>query len=197
MAKHHDALHLFRSAIPLAAIAQRVGYKTEAEVQDAIREALAEGQQEREALDQDLVALERIDGMYRGLYPKALKGDVRAAETCLRLDAERARLLAAGGPKGGLAAAFEETVAALNLPKVDKSAIATGRTVAQQIDETLEFGTPHERTKALYLVPHLMNVLKALGATPEARDEITKAAKAGGRENPIEQILRERSERTG
>ncbi len=75
-----------------------------------------------------------------------------------------------------LAAAFDRTVAALPLKEADTAAIAAGRRIAVQIDRVSRTGSPLEVTKALYLIPHLMNVLEKLGGTPHSRDEILGAA---------------------
>lgn len=47
--------------------------------------------------------------------------------------------------------------------------------IASQIDYAVTHGTGIEVTKALYLMPHLMNVLRELGATPDARGSIANA----------------------
>ena len=66
----------------------------------------------------------------------------------------------------------------LDAAGVDAAIIATGRAVAEQIDAVLTDpdATPYERTKALYLVPHLMNVLKEQEATPASRTAAAKVA---------------------
>jgi hypothetical protein len=58
-------------------------------------------------------------------------------------------------------------------------------------------GDPMRVTKALYLLPHLMNILASLGATPAARDEILSAApaapsKTAPQETDLERFRRER-----
>ena len=72
---------------------------------------------------------------------------------------------------------YEATVAALDTTEADAAVIASGRAIARQIDYSLQHGTGQEVTKALYLVPHLMNVMRVLGATPDARGNIQNAAK--------------------
>ena len=53
--------------------------------------------------------------------------------------------------------------------EVDAGLVALGAAIADQIDDALENGEGQERTKALYLGPHLVNILRELHATPEAR----------------------------
>ncbi|AXQ51842.1 terminase small subunit [Gordonia phage Catfish] len=67
------------------------------------------------------------------------------------------------------------------LTSADVAAKALARSYADQIDAVLEGShtckecgaesaqSPEQITKALYLGPHLLNALKALGGTPEGR----------------------------
>lgn len=57
------------------------------------------------------------------------------------------------------------------LEDVDAALVAAGRTVATRVDDAVETCEGQEVTKALYLIPHLLNVLRAMHATPEARHE--------------------------
>lgn len=71
---------------------------------------------------------------------------------------------------GDLQSAFEETVTASRLlTPVDASLVEAGRTVAAQIDYAVENCSGVELTKALYLTPHLINILREMMATPQAR----------------------------
>lgn len=66
-------------------------------------------------------------------------------------------------------------------PDVDAAIVAAGRTIADRVDEATATGQGVEVTKALYLIPHMVNVLRELEATPAAR---TAAAKEGGEAKP-------------
>lgn len=178
--KDRKALARHRMTVPHAAIRDELGFKTVTQVRAAIRRALAEETAQRDAADGDATDLSRLELMYRAVYPQAAKGDLKAVDACLKLQAEMARLRNLDGPESGLVAAFDEALEALNVTNMDGAAIQTGRTVAAQIDEAIMYGTPLERTKALYLVPHLMNVLKELGATPAARADIAAKSNTGG-----------------
>lgn len=53
--------------------------------------------------------------------------------------------------------------------KVDKALVESGRTIARQIDYAVDHLEGQDVTKALYLMPHLVNILKELRATPLVR----------------------------
>lgn len=70
----------------------------------------------------------------------------------------------------GLRASVEAAVAAMPwLHPSDIAAVDLARAYADRIDEALEFGEGQEVTKALYLGPHLLNTLRALGGAPAER----------------------------
>lgn len=52
---------------------------------------------------------------------------------------------------------------------VDAALIETGRAIADRVDAAVAFGEGQEVTKALYLLPHMVNVLRELLATPASR----------------------------
>jgi hypothetical protein len=66
---------------------------------------------------------------------------------------------------------------------VDAALVEAGRKIANEIDFAVDNYSGQERTKALYLVPHLMNVLKEMLATPAARQAAGLSVKesAGGK----------------
>lgn len=72
---------------------------------------------------------------------------------------------------GDLRDAFDSSVEANGqlVGKLDDALVASGRKIAERVDEATESGDGQEVTKALYLVPHLMNVLREMYATPKAR----------------------------
>lgn len=74
-----------------------------------------------------------------------------------------------------LIAEFRRTVAATASvkPDVDAALVAAGETICRQVDATLAepSATPTDKTKALYLLPHLVNILREMEATPKARTE--------------------------
>jgi hypothetical protein len=77
---------------------------------------------------------------------------------------------------GSVLTAFDEGVASsTDLDrKVDAAIIATGRELANQIDYAVENLSGTDLTKALYLTPHLVNILKEMRATPASRVAVEK-----------------------
>lgn len=61
---------------------------------------------------------------------------------------------------------------------IDAAAIEAGRAIAKSIDDILAdpTATATEKTKALYLTPHLISILRELLATPLARKSVGIAA---------------------
>ena len=71
---------------------------------------------------------------------------------------------------GDLRDAFDKTVKASSLIQpVDSALVEAGRKIADRVDTVTETGEAWEITKALYLVPHMMNILREMFATPAAR----------------------------
>lgn len=74
---------------------------------------------------------------------------------------------------GDLRASFEAAVGANRrlIDGLDDALVASGRKIADQVDLATETGEGQEVTKALYLLPHLMNILREMYATPKSRLE--------------------------
>lgn len=72
---------------------------------------------------------------------------------------------------GDLRAAYDRTVDADRqlVDRLDDALVEAGRKIADRVDEATATGEGQEVTKALYLLPHLMNVLREMHATPDAR----------------------------
>lgn len=177
--KDQKALRLFLGAMSLQEIRTVLNFKTVSSAEAAIRRALAANRKgkDRDRDTERSVELERIDALYRAAYPQAIQGDLKAIDSCNTLSERRMRILDKPDDGAAITSNYEVTVAALDTTEVDAAAIASGRAIARQIDYSLQHGTGQEVTKALYLVPHLMNVLRELGATPAARGNIQNAAK--------------------
>ena len=83
--KDSKALGLFLASVDLATIRDKLGYRSTSSVESGIRRAL-EVRRKGKTLDSELeIELERIDSLYRAAYPKAIKGELAAIETCSRL----------------------------------------------------------------------------------------------------------------
>ena len=76
--------------------------------------------------------------------------------------------------------------------KVDAALVEAGRTLANQIDYAVENLSGQDVTKALYLTPHLVNILREMRATPAARVVAEKSAeaKSGGKLASVSNIPR-------
>lgn len=175
--KDQKALRLFLGAMSLQEIRTVLNFKTVSSAEAAIRRALAANRKGKDRDTERSAELERIDALYRAAYPQAIQGDLKAIDSCNTLSERRMRILDKPDDGEAITSNYEATVAALDTTEVDAAAIASGRAIARQIDYSLQHGTGQEVTKALYLVPHLMNVLRELGATPAARGNIQNAAK--------------------
>ena len=67
------------------------------------------------------------------------------------------------------------------LAPTDQVTVDLALTYAARIDEALEFGEGQEVTKALYLGPHLLNTMRALGGTPADRKALAVESDVKGR----------------
>lgn len=175
------ALRLFLAAVPFARIRDQLHMRSTQSVESAITRALEKAQNGKNPETARQIEIERLDSLYRQLYPQALQGDLKAVDQCLKIGEQRLRLIdAPSKAQAGLLNAYEHTVETLReqgtLDPSDETVIQSGRMIASQIDYATTHGTGQEVTKALYLMPHLMNVLGELGATPEARRRIKEAA---------------------
>lgn len=95
-----------------------------------------------------------------------------------------------------LARAFETTVkASVQVQPVDAALVEAGRKIAAQLDEA-ERMEGQDRTKALYLTPHLVNILREMLATPAARQAagLTGKESQGGK---LAQLRAVQAKRTG
>jgi len=83
--------------------------------------------------------------------------------------------------KTNLVDAYDQTVDASDLVEdVDSALVASGRTMAKRIQDAVDEGEGQEVTKALYLTPHLMNILREMGATPKSRADMKGDDKKAG-----------------
>lgn len=85
------ALQMRRAGISVEVIAAHLKVHPRT-VYTWLRDALAAIPRE-EANELRLLELDRLDAIFRGLFPDAVAGDVRAAEACLKVMERRARLL--------------------------------------------------------------------------------------------------------
>jgi hypothetical protein len=76
----------------------------------------------------------------------------------------------------GMLQAFDAVVQELDLAPADGALVAAGRRLSQQLDLTAAAGDNTQLSKSMYLIPHLVTVLRELGATPAARAAVEQAA---------------------
>jgi hypothetical protein len=102
----------------------------------------------------------------------ALKGDLDAVDRVVRISERRERVAIV--PKinehtlrdaFNLAARSSEDIH----DNMDAALLEAGRKIADRVDEAVASGEGTDVTKALYLVPHMLNVLREMCATPASR----------------------------
>jgi hypothetical protein len=177
------AFALFKMALSYEDIAGQLACSVD-EAREAVMAAIAASPLSLDQSSARIVALERLQQMHAGIWAKAIRGDSAAIDRVLKIEEARERLL--GEPtrvQGALLEAFEKSLAALGagVTDADETLVAACRQVARQIDHAVANGSSLEATKALYLLPHLWNGLRELGATPAARAALQAAAAAGSR----------------
>jgi hypothetical protein len=99
---------------------------------------------------------------------------------------------------GDLREAFDRTVEANDQAdaEIDAALIEAGRAVAGQVDDAIALGDLAETGKALYLIPHLMNILREMYATPKSRVEAGIGREVAGGKLAAVRELRQRPEPT-
>lgn len=120
--------------------------------------------------DANLEAI-RLDRMHTAVWPKAVAGDLEAIDRLIRISERRERLLAVPHTNSHeLREAYDASVAtSKHVLAVDQGLIESGRKIADRIDRAVSLGDGIESTKAMYLLPHMVNILRELLATPAAR----------------------------
>jgi hypothetical protein len=118
--------------------------------------------------------LDRLDRMHAIAWKKMSEGDLDAMDKVLRIAERRDRLQAEPTTNDhAMRLKFEGSIEAARkadlVTSLDEGLVAAGLAIADRIDEALASGEGQEITKALYLVPHMMNVLRDALATPAAR----------------------------
>jgi len=89
--RKQKALTMRRAGIPVEAIAAHLKVHPRT-VYTWLKDAIAAIPRE-EADELRLLELDRLDAIFRGHFAPAVNGDVRSAETCLKIMERRARLL--------------------------------------------------------------------------------------------------------
>jgi len=172
------ALELRRAGVSALQIAEELDYDSPVQAEADIVVALRANQTAGGAAGVRELEADRLERLQQSLWVKAVKGDVQAADRVMKLAELRVKL--AGVSETGVTVmvdAYDSAVAALAVRAEDEALIAAGRRLAERIDSAGATGDSTAETKALYLVPHLLNVLRELGATPAARSAVGAVAK--------------------
>lgn len=160
-----------QSGQPWQSIATELGLPRTT-VYRAVRRALAAN----EIASEESMAV--LGQMLAGLMPEAIGGDPKAVAQAMHVHARMEQLRERSPRRPRLRTAFEATVQALEVEPVDSALVASGEAITEHVDLALVRGDAEEIKAALYLVPHLVNVLKQLRATPAARAEVVTAPAA-------------------
>lgn len=139
------------------------------------------------------IALEadRLDRLHMAVWPQAQAGDLQAVDRILKLSERREKVVST--PKENdhaLRQAFDESArTSEELHQAwDKALLEAGRKIADRVDEAVATGEGQEVTKALYLVPHMVNVLREMLATPASRASAKNAAPQPRQDGKLAQL---------
>jgi hypothetical protein len=167
-----------RRGYPYSAIAQTLNITVE-EAEAAYEEGINRDSSSRDPDEALALDLSRLDRMIQGLWPEASTGNPAAVKAMLDVMESRRRVLAAP-PTTATVDSYEEAVKHLKLLPSDGALVTVGRKLAERIDAASGSFDQVKETKAMYLTPHLMNVLRELGATPAARAAVKSAREESG-----------------
>jgi hypothetical protein len=105
---------------------------------------------------------DRLDRLHTAVWPAAVAGDVAAVDRVLKISERRDRVVTVSRKNAHqLREAFDrsaETSQELH-EAWDAGLLEAGRKIADRVDEAVATGEGQEVTKALYLVPHMVNIL--------------------------------------
>ena len=143
-------------------------------------------------IDQDVrraLEVDRLDRLHMAVWQAAAAGDLAAVDRVLKISERREKVL--NDPRDNdhaLRDAFDASVhTSTQVQDVDSALVEAGRKIADRVDAAVASGDGYETTKALYLVPHMVNVLRELLATPASRHNAGLAGKAA-KESKLAQL---------
>lgn len=175
--KDLQALELRRAGAPIPRIMDVVGFKTRSGCENAIERAMRAQGVVTDPIALRQLELDRLDRLHFGVWTKAVGGDPAAVDRVLAITEMRLRIT--GIIEAGLTpltSAYDQTIDSLELKDIDQALVALGRRYCEQVDAASGLGDPTSVTKALHLIPHVVNVLRELGATPAVRGAVTARA---------------------
>jgi hypothetical protein len=160
-------LELRRAGVPFERIAAEVQLEDVDQARSIFDQAI---EQAAPSYDSKLEA-DRLDRLLAAVWPKAIGGDLTAVERAIKIG-ERREKLSARVPEDqrNMRDAYDASLTSSpHINDVDQALIESGRTIADRIDAAIALGEGQEVTKALFLLPHMVNILRELLATPAAR----------------------------
>lgn len=188
-----EALRLRRSGLTPGTIAEQLGVGTTASVNAMVSRALAATGGSNSIAEVRALELDRLDRLLQGVWVRAARGDIAALDRVIALSTLRLRLAGAPADQRRMRAAFDASLAEVKTTPADQALIEAGRLICDQIDSAGASGDPVGLQKAMYLIPHLVNVLRDLGATPAVRDAVTGEVRSPEvRENELAEFKRKR-----
>lgn len=141
---------------------------------------------------------DRLDRLHLAVWPAASSGDLNAVDRVLRISERRDKVLARPQPNDhAMREAFDRSAStAAEVQPVDAALLEAGRKIADRVDEAVANGDGLELTKTLYLLPHMVNVLREMLATPASRQAVEKAAPSN-ENGKLAQLRAVHAKRTG
>jgi hypothetical protein len=190
----HQILSLRRAGVGFDTIADRFGLTPE------VAKAMFDTALSTYDLDvSTALEADRLDRLHTAVWPAAVAGDVAAVDRVLKISERRDRVVTVSRKNAHqLREAFDrsaETSQELH-EAWDAGLLEAGRKIADRVDEAVATGEGQEVTKALYLVPHMVNILREMLATPASRNAAKEDAPAAPVETKLSQ-LRAIHHRTG
>ena len=181
--KDAEALALWRAGAPFEAIAEKLHYQDATQAEEAATRALR-ASSNPDAEDMRKLELHRLDVLHMALWPKARRGDQKAVEQIM--DIQKARRSLDGTQNDDrtltLTQAVDRSIASSEVYDENKDAALAAliRRIAEHIDAASASGSLEMEQKSLYLMPHMMNGLRELEATPASRRAVKEQVKEAG-----------------
>ncbi len=195
-----QALELWRAGTSFDLIAGQLNFK-DAEAAEAAAVREMERSPQPNPADLQRLELHRLDVLQMAMWPKARRGDKAAVAAVLDIQRQRQRLQSPSSAGDiSLLDAVNETVAATTELDASRDAalIASAQKIAAHVDEaTKEDGKVEVAVKALYMIPHLNNILQQMLATPAARRAVEDAVKGEAHGSRLVNFQEEARKRRG
>lgn len=181
-----EAVKQRKAGISPTRIARELGFKDAAAVDRVVAETLAKDSPADSALSWHALELARLDDMVERLTTNMNNGVRGAERDLLRVLDYRIRLQSARdrGP-GNMYAAVQKSIADLTLADADAASAQSALDMATMIDVAMSVGTADDQRRAINGMATMRNLLRDIGASPGARDELDGIVSSGsGARNP-------------